>query len=99
MTAERWAQIKSLFEQALVFPAAERAGWVQANTTDLEVAAETIRLLQEHESADTSFLNQLTQEPGALMERAARVLAESIEEPPEPAGPLAGRYDLIRVLG
>lgn len=96
MTPERWEKVKALFEQTVSLPAGERAQWIQSNTQDSEIAEEVIRLLGEEELAGDGFLSHVTQAPGAFLERAASVLAQSI---PEPRGLVAGRYDLIRELG
>jgi predicted Ser/Thr protein kinase len=99
MTAERWERVKTLFDLALELPAGERSAWIQLNAQDREVAEEATRLLREHEAAAGDFLNNLTQEPATLLDRAARVLAESIHEPVLPRALLAGRYEIIRELG
>ncbi len=55
MTPERWATIKSLFEQALQQPADQREEWIAASTSDAELLREVKRLLDAGENADRYF--------------------------------------------
>ena len=74
MTPEQWQRAKALFEKALEQPEEEREAFVSRSCTDDGLLREeTVRLLAEHASAPTSFLEP----PGrdTLLSRAAETLA------------------------
>ena len=51
MTGERWAQLKTLFHSALEQPAASRAAWLEAATTDDALRQDVEALLRAHDTA------------------------------------------------
>jgi sugar lactone lactonase YvrE/predicted Ser/Thr protein kinase len=99
MTPERWEEVKALFAQAVELPAEKRASWIESRDAELEVSQEVLRLLREHELSEDGFLGPETQGAGALLDRAARVLAASASSHAAPGNLLAGRYEVIRELG
>src|SRR5438105_2379481 len=92
MTAERWVQIKELFEEALEQPAPDRESFVRARANgDAELCDEALTMLRNSEHADglldISLLGREWVRPAVL----ARTL--------NPGQILAGRYRIVRPIG
>src|SRR5690348_7250563 len=87
MTADRWKQIETLFEQALDFPTNERATFLQqACNGDDELKREVESLLDSHSKA------------GPFIDDRGQFSLEP--DPNEPATPeLIGHYRIVREIG
>jgi predicted Ser/Thr protein kinase len=94
MTAERWEQVKTLFEAAL--PEQDRGVFLDRQCCDPEVRQEVLRLLNERDQMESGFLRPSGQT--TLLDRAARSLADQTS--PRYVGQLvAGRYFVEREIG
>ncbi len=92
MTAERWAQIKELFEAALEQPAADRETFVCTRSNDdAWLCDETLAMLRNNEKADGLLYNGMQAREWVLPAAAARTL--------NPGEILAGRYRIVRPIG
>jgi len=96
MTPEQWQRAKALFEEALEQPEEERAVFVTRSCTDDPLLREeTVRLLAEHASTPTNFLDP----PGrdTLLRRAAETLA--VQSAGYEGQLLGGRYLVEKEIG
>ncbi len=97
LNPEDWERVKSLFAAAMELPEDERAEFVDRNCADNpEVRAETLRLLNERSSMDTTFLNPPERE--SLLDAAARALAGADGGGYE-GQMVGGRYFVEREIG
>ena len=92
MTAERWAEIKQLFEEALEQPTPDREVFVRARSNgDAELRDEALLMVRNSDNADglldISLLGRKWVRPAVL----ARTL--------NPGQILAGRYRIVRPIG
>src|SRR5437763_8194813 len=92
MTAERWAEIKQVFDEALEQPTADRESFVRARSNgDAELCDEALLMLRNSDNADglldISLLGRQWVRPAVL----ARTL--------NPGQILAGRYRIVRPIG
>ena len=96
MTPEQWQRAKALFEEALEQPEEERIAFVTRSCTDDSLLREeTVRLLAEHASAPTNFLDPPG--PETLLSRAAKTLA--VQSAGYEGQLLAGRYLVEKEIG
>lgn len=87
MTAERWAQVKAIFAQALEMPPGERRAFIEASSDDPEVREEIESLLSASDEAGT-FIEQPALAPP---------LAAGLEFPAP--GDRVGIYSIIQKVG
>lgn len=94
MTADRWAQIDKLLDEALELPAAERTTYLDvACDGDNELRRELQSLLTAHHKAEERFLNL------PALEIAAQHLAVDADQDRSLIGQTLGSYSVISVLG
>ena len=86
MNPAHWLSIRSLFEQALELPQAERAALMQAQP-DRAIVLAVERMLDEHASADT------------LLDQSLGVLTPTGSFRPQPGDVLCGRFRIERQAG
>ncbi|TDP72618.1 serine/threonine-protein kinase [Roseateles toxinivorans] len=84
-----WSAVKTLFEQALALPAAERGAFVANAQADAAVCAEVLSLLAHH-GASTG-----TGEAAFLASPAARLMSEGAAR----TGQRLGAWEIVRPLG
>ena len=84
-----WSAIKTLFEQALALPAAEREAFVASSPAQAAVRAEVLSLLAHH-GASTG-----TGEAAFLASPAARLMTEGAAR----TGQRLGDWEIVRPLG
>lgn len=87
MTAERWSHVRSLVEQAMLLPPAERAAFLRAEAGDSAVLAEAERLLSFDGEATRLFSIE------GWRDRAVRSAASDL------SGETLGHFRLIQELG
>ena len=89
--AEQWEKVKSLFDAALQFSAAEREKFLAENCPDQSVRAEVLSLLHNHESAG-SFLPSTPEQLSAasLTRRFGKALSVKTR---------LGPYEIIAFIG
>jgi serine/threonine protein kinase len=93
VNAQRWADVKSVFSQALQQPAAERLRWLDSlGLTDLEIVAEVRRLLSQTDE-ECSLLRDPT---GLFVERPGATGRTLMFEPGQVVG---GRFQVQTFLG
>jgi len=88
MTPERWIRVRSLVEQAMVRPVAERSVFLDKATSDPQLRAEVDQLLAHEREASSVF------SIGGWNLQAQSAIAET-----SLAGVVIGSYRLIRELG
>ena len=87
MNAERWQEVKALFEAALERPPSDRAAFLAAVAADPETRREVESLLSAHR--DDNFLGE-----GDGLRAAAAIVGETSY-----AGQRIGAYRIIRAIG
>jgi eukaryotic-like serine/threonine-protein kinase len=87
MNAERWQEVKALFEAALDRPPSNRGAFLAATATDPETRREVESLLAAHR--EDNFL-----EEGEGLRAAAAIASETSQ-----AGQRIGAYRIIRAIG
>ncbi|HEY1270543.1 MAG TPA: protein kinase [Terriglobales bacterium] len=84
MKAERWQQVREIFERMIALPESERSTYLdQACAADAELRGEVESLFQSHEKAGTGFLKKPAAsllEPASPVRSGTRVGAYQIQE-------------------
>jgi serine/threonine protein kinase/tetratricopeptide (TPR) repeat protein len=88
----RWERVERLFWDALEIPLDKRAAFLESATGDEQLRRSVQRLLEAHQSATTRLgLNLSHLRPSTATEPPILTL--------QPGDVLAGRYELVRLLG
>ena len=87
MNAERWQEVKALFEAALDRPPSDRAAFLGAAAIDPETRREVESLLAAHR--EDTFLGE-----GDGLRAAAAIVSETSQ-----AGQRIGAYRIIKAIG
>ncbi len=94
MTAERFRQIRSLFESALHHEPAVRADFLNAATADLELRGEVLRLLEARDQNPTFILQNpelADTQATTFLDRHPRVFPMGAK--------VADRFEILELLG
>jgi tetratricopeptide (TPR) repeat protein len=92
LTPERWARARTLFEQALGVPVAERAAYLSRHCGSDRLLRETVESLLEADAAAGGILD-------ASLGTLSSLLPESEGGPEVRAGDPVARYRVVRDLG